>query len=263
MQRPERGDAQRLERGDAQRSERNEAPRFDRDGDRAELPISPEMLEAAPVVTTAEAAAADFDQTGAERPQRRERRTRDLYGRDHRRGRGENGETSGESESHAQAPAEYAPQPAQDRAAGAESEPAPRSYFARRAAEEGPAIAAAAPEPVQQAVLAAPAAPVAEAPAVPAALPSVQSYALPEDHLAHVAQAAGLEWVGSDPGKVAAAQAAIAAEPQLAHVPRERPPVAAVQDEPLVLVETQQDLRAMPLPFERDTSNPHTYLDKV
>jgi ribonuclease E len=264
-QRPERSDVQRSERSDMQRSERNEAVRFDRDGDRAELPVSPGMLEAAPVVATAEAAAADFDQTGAERPQRRERRTRDLYGRDHRRGHGDDGEASGESAPRAEAfAAELAsPQPAaQDRTGGASGEQTQRSYFARRAAEEAPAVTAAVPGPVEPDAPApvAPSTPVAQAAPAPAAPahqpPRARSYALPADDLAHVAQAAGLEWVGSDPGKVAAAQAAIAAEPQPVHVPRERPPAAATQDEPLMLVETRQDLGAIPLPFDRETGDP-------
>ncbi|MDR2991788.1 MAG: ribonuclease E/G, partial [Burkholderiaceae bacterium] len=258
--RSEREDSDRFERHDAPRPERSDAPRFERAEERPEPAGSPANLEAAPVSEMA--AAADFDPAAADRPARRERRSRDLYGRDHRRGRGDGGETPEEGESRAESPAAFTPQPAQERADGTESEAPARSYFARRAAGEVPAIAVA-PTPVESAapVAAAPIAPVATAaPAMPAALaphpPRVQPYALPEGDLTHVAQTAGLEWVGSDPGKVAAAQAAIAAEPQPAHVPRERPAATAVEDGPLVLVETQQDLRAMPLPFEQETGKP-------
>ena len=66
-----------------------------------------------------------------------------------------------------------------------------------------------------------------------------------------VARNAGLQWVTSDADKIAAVQAAIAAEPRPAHVPRQRPPVLVLDDSPLVLVETRRDLSAMPLPFEQ------------
>ena len=65
-------------------------------------------------------------------------------------------------------------------------------------------------------------------------------YALPLDSLVAVAESAGLQWVNSDAAKIEAAQAAMAGEPQPIRVPREIPPVAAVDDGPLVLVETQE-----------------------
>jgi ribonuclease E len=34
------------------------------------------------------------------------------------------------------------------------------------------------------------------------------------------------------------------------HVPRERPPVVEIKNEPLVMVETKRDLGAMKLPFQ-------------
>ena len=40
-------------------------------------------------------------------------------------------------------------------------------------------------------------------------------------------------------------------EPRPVHVPRERPPVVVVNEGPLVLVETQRDLRDLKLPFEQ------------
>lgn len=90
----------------------------------------------------------------------------------------------------------------------------------------------------------------AAAPAAsPAALPAVASYTLQIDSLQQVAQGSGLVWVNSDPSKVAAVQAAIAAEPQPVRVPRERPPAVVLNEGPLVLVETRKDLKDMNLPF--------------
>jgi ribonuclease E len=102
-----------------------------------------------------------------------------------------------------------------------------------------------------QAPVAVPAVQVASAPA-PAtrALPQVASYDLPLQDLAQVASASGLQWVNSNTSKIAETQAAMAAEPRPAHVPRERAPVVAVQASPLVLVETKRDLSNMTLPFE-------------
>jgi ribonuclease E len=82
-------------------------------------------------------------------------------------------------------------------------------------------------------------------------LPKVQSYALPLDELAQVAQSSGLQWVNSDAAKIAEVKAAIAAEAKAVHVPRERPPLVVADEGPLVLVETKRDLGAMSLPFEK------------
>jgi len=82
-------------------------------------------------------------------------------------------------------------------------------------------------------------------------MPKVGAFALPVDALARVADQAGLNWVNSDADKVAAVQAAIAAEPRPIHVPRERPPLVELDEGPLVLVETRKDLGAITLPFER------------
>lgn len=103
-------------------------------------------------------------------------------------------------------------------------------------------VVATAPSPVQ-----------AAAPAA-TALPKVQSYELPLQDLAQVAQGSGLQWINSDAAKIAEAQAAIAAEAKPAHIPRERPPKAVSSEAPLVLVETQRDLAAMTLPFEKSAN---------
>ena len=75
------------------------------------------------------------------------------------------------------------------------------------------------------------------------------SYTLQIDNLHQVAQGSGLVWVNSDADKVAAVQAAIAAEPKPVRVPRERPPVVVLNEGPLVLVETRKDLKQLNVPF--------------
>ena len=84
---------------------------------------------------------------------------------------------------------------------------------------------------------------------MPVGMPKVQSYALPLGELQQIANGSGLQWVNSDANKVAAVQAAIAAEPKPVHVPRERPPAVVIDEGPLVLVETRKDLAEMKLPF--------------
>ena len=85
-------------------------------------------------------------------------------------------------------------------------------------------------------------------------MPKVQSFTLPVSELAQIAAASGLQWVNSDADKVAAVQAAIAAEPQPVRIPRERPPVVVIDEGPLVLVETRKDLSDMVLPFEQTST---------
>lgn len=93
-------------------------------------------------------------------------------------------------------------------------------------------------------------APAAAAPAV------VERFVLPMDQLQSIAQSSGLEWVNSDTAKISAAQAALAAAPRPTHVPRERKPVAVVDEGPLVLVETRKDLSQLKLPFEQQAATP-------
>jgi ribonuclease E len=95
--------------------------------------------------------------------------------------------------------------------------------------------------------------PVAAAPV--AAVPVAEPYRLPIEDLAELARTAGLEWINSDAGKVAAVQAAIAAEPTPVRVPRVIRPVVLVDEGPLVLVETRRDLADLQLPFERSEAS--------
>jgi ribonuclease E len=195
----------------------------------------------------------------------REKRSRDRYGRD----RGPRGERAprhdftenGVTEIAAGETAPLAAQTpvivqlAQQQAytpATSSSEPA-----AATPVVEVPAIAAA-PVAVNEAAAVTKVAVTASAPKAPApteaastaAMPKVTSYALPQDDLIQVAQGSGLKWVNTNADSVAKVQAAIAAEPQPVHVPRERPAPVSIDAGPLVLVETKRDLRNMTLPFE-------------
>ena len=211
---------------------------------------------------------------GEDRP----RRSRDRYGRD-RRERGDRPPRDGaqpERDGDTAALAETAEAPAQPSYFAAFQNAAPAASVAPVVAAaaaatavaavavasraEAPVAAAPAPAPAPAAAVAvapvptpvpAPA-PVA-APVAPVAtgLPKVEAFALPLNELQQVAESSGLQWVNSDAAKFAAVQAAIAAEPRPVHVPRERPPVVVVNEGPLVLVETQRDLRDLKLPFEQ------------
>lgn len=276
--RGERGErGPRRERGDGsgrrERGERGERTPRNAEGAEQAAPAG-DFADTSPL-----ALLPDLDLTGNEsansaagsEEQRRERRSRDRYGRD-RRERGERGPR--ENAEGAAAPA-AAPLLDFDTSAAAaptdasQDEAPRRSYFSAPAeaaapvaaapvtapvTESAPAPVAAAPAPVAAPVAApvpAAAAPVVAAPAPATGLPRVQAFTLPLAELHQVAESSGLQWVNSDAAKIAAAQAAIAAEPKPIHVPRERPPVVVIDEGPLVLVETRRDLSAMKLPFEQ------------
>ncbi len=187
-----------------------------------------------------------------------QRRSRDRYGRDRgeRGGRNDRGDRSDASGPSANAQAEGEP----------EVEHVVRaSYFTQPAAAPAPVLAQA-PEPAtpetEASVTAVPVAPVAPvvapvmapapvATAAPASatMPKVSGFALPLDELQTVAQSSGLQWVNSDPARIAAVQAAIAAEVPVVHPPRERPVPVAIDQGPLVLVETKRDLAQLKLPM--------------
>ncbi len=156
----------------------------------------------------------------------------------------------------------------------AESAPTPethegRSYFDRSAGTpspahdetRGPRAESAAPAPrtpendtARHHTDTPPVRSPAAAPTTVEAAETAAPYVLPVSNLAQLADSAGLQWVGSDADKVAAAQAAIAAEANPIHVPR-KPQAAPVLDESaLILVETAKDLGAVKLPFEQGSS---------
>ena len=95
-------------------------------------------------------------------------------------------------------------------------------------------------------------APAAAAPAAPVrtGMPRIGSYELPLQSLSDLAHSASMEWVQSNAERVAAVQAAIAAEPKPVHVPRERPAPVVLDEGPLILVETRKDLAQLNMPFE-------------
>jgi ribonuclease E len=84
----------------------------------------------------------------------------------------------------------------------------------------------------------------------PSPVVAAQPFVLPLSDLQAIAEGAGLQWVNSDADKIAAAQAAIAAEPAPAPLGREPAPVTVLDEGPLVLVETRKDLSQVKLPFE-------------
>jgi ribonuclease E len=200
----------------------------------------------------------------------REKRSRDRYGRD----RGPRGDRPQRHEFTENGVSELPPAGAAPYAApiAAEVDPshdAMRSDAAAaaneletapvQAPEQAPVVAPmAAPAPGSQraasSVPVAPSAVVAPAPVL-GSMPKVSSYALPHDDLVQVAQGSGLQWVNTNADSVAKVQAAIAAEVQAVHVPRERPPVVSQDSGPLVLVETKRDLRNMTLPFEEGSTS--------
>ena len=277
-ERGERGGEGRRERGDRGERRQADAPAPELNGsDAAANPA--EALEGNP-----SAEGANSTENSGER---RERRSRDRYGRDRRERNGETRQDNGPEDGQADAAAQNdsaAPAPSEERPAGrsyferaqAAAAPAPSTTAPDPAPqvtpEDAPMAPAAAPSTAAEASADAPAptpvsapaaaTPVAtaktEAPAPTAAitpaaspkgLPTVSSFDLPIDALAQIAQSSGLVWVNSDTAKVAAVQAAIAAEPKPVHVPRERPPAVVLDEGPLVLVETRKDLNTLKVPF--------------
>ena len=283
---PREGRRERGERGGEGRRERGER------GERrqADAP-APELNGSDATVNAADAVegnpSADGANSAENTGERRERRSRDRYGRDRRERNGETRQDNGSEEgpqdgqTDAVALTTDTPAPAQ-----VEERPAGRSYFERAQASAAPAPSTMAPDPAPQvtpeaapmATAAAPSAAVAaETPAntpapapvsVPVSapvmaepvatakteapakgLPTVGSFDLPIDSLAQIAQSSGLVWVNSDTAKVAAVQAAIASEPKPVRVPRERPPAVVLDEGPLVLVETRKDLNTLKVPF--------------
>jgi ribonuclease E len=263
-----RGDARR-ERGErAGEGRRPRGERRDERGPREQLPLS-EGSEAAALAGAASSVGAVSDMGDAQGPasdavleshthqdaqrpesegdDRRDRRSRDRYGRDRRERQ--------PREAGADVPGNEIPVAPQ--ADDAMNEGRTPRYPTGFVTEDDKAPSQAHPHEMRQApVVSAPAAPAQQpAAAAPAhGLPKVQAFELPVAQLAQVAEGSGLQWVNSDAHKIAAVQAAIAAEPRPQPVPRERPAAAVVDDGPLVLVETRRDLSEMKLPFEQAQS---------
>ncbi len=144
-------------------------------------------------------------------------------------------------------------------AAAYDEAPAPVTKVAPAAS---PVVVEAAPESVvavvpQPVPAPEPAPVVVAAPAAAAApAPIAASFVLETDALQAVAETAGLQWVNSDAAKIRAAQEAMAGEVKPVHEARVPKPVAAIDDGPLVLVETRRDLSQVKLPFEVQDDTP-------
>jgi ribonuclease E len=201
--------------------------------------------------TAPEAGSAEADDEARDGGRRRGR-GRDRF----RRERRPEGEVAAETADLSATPAQAAGPAFADGAAPSE---APQAQDRQEApqppvpteAEEGAGTAALAETADEKSAATTPEPAQAVGPA-PAQAPRavVEPYVLPLAQLHQIAEGAGLQWVNSDADKIASAQAAIAAQPRPAHVPRERKPVVVVDEGPLVLVETRKDLSQMKLPFE-------------
>ncbi|RZL50060.1 MAG: Rne/Rng family ribonuclease [Variovorax sp.] len=258
--------------GGARRERRSEAGPGMAD-DRRMQPMAADVLSsdagAASVTLSGDDAAAgapaDGAVTPAEAPTRREGeerrgRSRDRYGRDRR-------ERAPRDEASTQVGDGTAGDAARD--GGEDGRPArvvvaaPESVMDDVVSEKAQSKIASGPElsPVDNHLVSmgnkseAPSRPESAAMQAPARhpgeMPKIEPFALPVAALAQIAEGSGLQWVNSNAERIAQAQAAIAAEPAVIHVPRERPPVVIVDEGPLVLVETKRDLAHTVLPFER------------
>ena len=252
----------RSEGRNERRPERNRRPD---EGTRVEAPAQGQADAEAMTNNTVRAAEMAEQDLGEQMPRQegsepREKRSRDRYGRE----RGPRGARGGQGARQEQTSNDEG-QPAQ--AAPADEEPR-KSYFTTNVEAPAAVETAAVPAPamiqapaavqapvVQTTPRALTPAPVIAPTAAPTGMPKLQSFVLPLGELAQIAQGSGLDWVNSDASKIAAVQAAIAAEPRPVHVPRVRAPVVVADDGSLVLVETKRDMRNMTLPFEGDGSN--------
>jgi ribonuclease E len=249
-ERGERGGRGRGERGE--RQERTDSP--DGANRAAALAAGGVIAAGAAIAMNADAPADNAqgerteggDRQQGERPEgeRRERRSRDRYGRDRRERGGERAERSPQET----AQAEFFD--ANQQLAGAESARDATEFVANEQLAQTPIHA---PAPASAPVTAPAKAPMASQPSTPAVsgMPKVGSFALPVAEMDTIASGAGLQWINSNPERIAAVKAQIAAEPKPIHIPRERPPAVVIDAGPLVLVETKRDLRNMTLPFEQ------------
>ena len=238
-ERGDRGDrGRRNDRRDEPQGESRAEPRVDRQNFNDAVPSEPTVgLDA----NVSSESPMQGDQADQQRPPR-ERRSRDRYGRE-RRERSEGAER-GENSTETPVSTEITEsnnvlsQQIREQLAPVSIVPVALPVLAVQSVQSAPVFAKA---------------PAVAAP-LTAGLPKVASYDLPLQDLSQIAQNSGLQWVNSDAGKIAEAQAAIAAEVKPAHVPRARPPALVFDVAPLVLVETKRDLRAMELPFEKSAS---------
>ncbi len=232
--RAERSGEPRRERGERGDRRRERGPRQDEaqgDALQAGVPTADTVPQTNDVPQQDLGASVPRAEGEAGQEERRERRSRDRYGRDRR-------ERSERPQNEASGADSNAPSDAEGTA------PAPRPQRERRERfhQEERAVDNRATEQ----------APAAAAPAAPlrTGMPRIGSYELPLQSLSELAHSASMEWVQSNAERVAAVQAAIAAEPKPVHVPRERPAPVVLDEGPLILVETRKDLAQLNMPFE-------------
>jgi ribonuclease E len=243
--------AERADRGErAERPERAEGERrparAPREGAAAAAPLVGEpVVDQAFADTQPQADGLVDSAEGGERDARRRRRRRGGRG-----GRGGEEGASTETPSAETIESGELTKLAEAPELGADAGPAPMPVDEPQTA---PVRAEQAHRPERAVAAAAAQAEPAPAPApwVRPAPPRIEPFVLEVGALEQVAQAAGLQWVNSDADKIRQAQEAIAAEPPPVHVPRERRPLAVVDEGPLVQVETRRDLSAVKLPFEQ------------
>ena len=192
----------------------------------------------------------------------RERRSRDRYGRDRRR-RDEDNAEEGSRELSVDARVDSDVPPVDTSTMPESMATPPQPDLVNETHAVTPVVAkptepvnheAPASAPVQEAVPAVASHANVE-PVTNDRLKRAKPFALPIADLNAIAAAAGMQWVNSDADKIAAAQAAIDAEPKPVHVPRERMPAVVSDEGPLILVETRRDLSEMNLPFETTASS--------
>lgn len=92
--------------------------------------------------------------------------------------------------------------------------------------------------------------PPVSSPLVKTKMPVVTGFELPVDDLKKVADSSGLNWVNSNPEKIALVQRSIRDEIEPLRIPRERVAQAVISETSLILVETKLDLNDKKLPFE-------------
>ncbi|HET7795381.1 MAG TPA: Rne/Rng family ribonuclease [Rhizobacter sp.] len=236
-------------RGGRDRDESRQGEAVATDTDTA-TPVEGAADQAVVEPVSAESEGAPAAEAGTERGEREGRRRRGRGGRDRQR-RDETGEEAGAPGAEAGVSQDETPAPVAEEPQHLATTVTPavvEEAVAPAPAEPQVVEAAPAHAPVVQEAQAAPA--PAPAPAPVAAVPPPEAFVLPTAQLISVAESAGLQWVNSDADKIRAVQEAMAREPKPVHVPREPKPVVAIDEGPLVLVETRKDLSQIKLPFE-------------
>ena len=262
-ERPERQDRQ--DRPQRPQRQDNQQP-FEAGIDEANRQPAPAMVQATPTDANAnDMSQANADQNMQQPTDRdgapagngnREKRSRDRYGRERNRGeRAPRSDTPAEMEhgaANSQADVPVTAQVSPVQASPVSTAPAMPMAVTSQTEPSTPSPMPVTAQPVTAPVPAVKPAAVAEAvsTASPRELPRVSAFVLPMDDLNQVAQSSGLQWVNSDSAKIAAVQAAIAAEPKPTRVPRERPAPVVGNEGPLVLVETRRDLSQIAMSVE-------------